>query len=45
MEDSVVAQELGSVILLQSTACKSDLVELAEEGTADYSLAGLVLAD
>ena len=41
----MVVQELGSVTLLQSTARKSDLVELAEEGTVNYSLAGLVLAD
>ena len=41
----MVVQELGSVTLLQSTAHKSDLVELAEEGTANYLPAGLVLAD
>ena len=41
----MVVQELGSATLLQSTARKSDFVELAEEGIANYSLAGLVLAD
>ena len=41
----MVVQELGSVTLLRPTAHKSDPVELAEEGTANYSLAGLVLAD
>ena len=41
----MVVQELESVILLQPTACKSDLVELAEEGTASYSLVGSVLAE
>ena len=41
----MVVQELGSVTLLRSTVGKSDLVKLAEEGTANYSFAGLVLAD